>query len=556
MLTSFVPVTMSAPAVVTAGLLIVMLRVVSLWCSSVSSKSREATWPSGGGIHATLPKRSMGIPDLRYYSQPAYGYAQLKMLLYALDPYCIEPMGNEVDWAIDLLYRNYRLKYGLTEPQAIEAIERFDELGTSASIRTTLREACLLDEWPVGWNEDEWPGLAMWLTFKDTEYWLGRLLDTSDTNRLLAPLLAAQGHLAPLLRAVGDAIHIIPESPRFSAGKSRAGEIIVYVGGGQWLASATVAALKDARKNGPVLIGIDEGDEAERDNPGIKAYLLASHDWEAVYRKFSDPDEKGRRESAVIPYGGPVVITFRKKPWGPVASRAHVMEMEPSKRYEVSDDGDGQGFKRLLGPVRIWVRVKCEEALRGKDELWALRRTHESDFIRRLNKVTQTVSILRLRGRARSVLLTAELLGLNVDEVEVRLTEALGAAELESENVVIIEAIEADPFYRMAKEMDDGVEVEALRLRVQKYLADHKESANVTRNRFAAVLGEMGYSKKMGLNWKRDRAGGRDVWVIFPAHIPKGDAQHSAGGAGVESDPGAPGGPATHTEDGGTGGTG
>jgi hypothetical protein len=219
-------------------------------------------------------------------------------------------------------------------------VER-DGLGDSETIREVLEQSCLLDEWPIGWREDEWPELAKWMTFEDVEYWLTRVVDTSPTNLLILPLLAAQGHLAPLLKAIGPAIHIIPKGGLFSAGKSRTGEIVAYLGGGVWLASATVSALKSARKGGPVLLGIDEGDEAERDNPGIKAYLLTSHDWGAQYLKFSEPGEKGRRELVEIRYGGPVVITFRKRPWDAVASRAWMLEMERSKRYQVSDDGDG-----------------------------------------------------------------------------------------------------------------------------------------------------------------------------------------------------------------------
>ena len=64
-------------------------------------------------------------------------------------------------------------------------------------------------------------------------------------------------------------------------------------------------------------------------------------------------------------------------------------------------------------------------------------------------------------------------------------------------------------------------ETEPLRLRVQKYLADHREHGNLTRPRFAAILDEMGFSKNVGPSWKRTRAGGRDVWVVIPSLLPK-----------------------------------
>jgi hypothetical protein len=441
---------------------------------------------------------------------------------------------------VDGLFRKLRLEDGLTEPQAIEAIERARDEPPQV-IREVLRESCLLDEWPVGWREEEWPALAKWMTFEDVTYWLTRLVDTSDTNLLIALLLAAQGHLVEVLRTVGPAIHVIPKSGLFSAGKSRCAEILTYLAGGPWLASATVPALKSARKDGPVIVGIDEGDEAEKDNPGVKAYLLTSHDWSAVYLKFSEPGEKGKRELVEIPYGGPIVITFRKKPWEAVASRAFIMEMEPSKRHGVSDDGDGEGFKRLLGPVVIWLRERCRDGLAERDGLGAMRRTHEPDFVARLDRVTARAVILRQRSFARSVLLIAEILGLDIAMVEDRLTGVIAEQEIESENAVIIEAIEAHPLYQQ-----EEVEVEPFRLSVQRYLREHHELVNLTRNKFASVLEEMGFSKEKGPTWKRVKREGRQFVVILPGLL-----RESAKGA-------TPATPATplHMEKGTTGRTG
>lgn len=422
---------------------------------------------------------------------------------------------------IDATYRKYRIEGGLTEPQAIEAIER-DGMASPDVIRAVLTQSCLLDQWPVGWREEEgeWDGLAKWMTFADVSYWFSRVVDTTETNALISILLAAQAHLAPVLKAVGSAVHILPVSPKFSAGKSRCAEIITYLGGGEWFDSATVPALKSTRKDGPVLVGIDEGDEAEKDSPGIKGYLLACHAWGAHYLKFSEPGEKGRRTLETIPYGGPVAITFRKKPWEALASRSYIMEMVPSKGHGVSDDGDGEGFRRLLGPARVWLRTHCEEALRDRNEFWALRRTHEPDFLARLDRVAENATVLRQRSFARTVLLTAELLGLDIEEIEAQLTGALAAQELESENAVLIEAIEADPIYREATTPEHEVEVEVLRLRIQKGLRDSREFIDLSRNRFAAVLLEMGYSKDKDRakvpTWRRVKHDGRQVMVILP----------------------------------------
>src|SRR6266568_1185086 len=88
------------------------------------------------------------------------------------------PEGAKDALTIDATFRRSRLQDGLSEPEAIEALERTrDE--PAEIIREVLRQSCLLDEWPVGWREEEWPELAKWLTFADVEYWLGRLVDTS-----------------------------------------------------------------------------------------------------------------------------------------------------------------------------------------------------------------------------------------------------------------------------------------------------------------------------------------------------------------------------------------
>jgi hypothetical protein len=326
-------------------------------------------------------------------------------------------------------------------------------------------------------------------------------------------LLSQQGHLAPLLRAIGPAFDIALIGRRFSAGKSRCAEIVVYVGGGKWYAHATVAGLRAVRADAPILLGIDEGDEAERDNPGVKGYLLEAHDWNATSLKFSDPNEKGKRSLEETGFGGAIVITFRKRPWPAVASRAFMPHMEPAGDYRVSDDGDGMGFRMLLGPSVHFCRMRCEEALRDKNELWAMRRTHEPDFVERLNRIVERAgaTILRQRAFARSVLFIAELLGFDTKRVEERLTEGIASEEVESENATVIEAIEADPLFQL-----EEVGVEELRLSVQKRLRESREFIDLSRNRFAEVLKEMGFSKQRGPTWKRVERDGREFMALFP----------------------------------------
>jgi len=174
--------------------------------------------------------------------------------------------------------------------------------------------------------------------------------------------------------------------------------------------------------------------------------------------------------------------------------------------------------------------MKCEEALRNKNELWAMRRTHEADFIARLNRVYAKATILRQRGFARTILFIAEMLGLDLNEVEERLTTTLAAQEVESENATIIEAIETDPIYQQ-----EEVEVEGLRLSVQKYLRERKEFVDLTRNRFADVLKEMGYSKA-ATTWKRVRRAGRLVTLILPGLLRKGQKRFDTSDASDTSE--------------------
>jgi len=431
---------------------------------------------------------------------------------------------------IDAQYRKLRLTDGLPEPDALDALERIRDEPPEV-LRTVLAQSCLLDEWPIGWrcdrmgdDESEWERLAKHMTFEDVTYWLRRLIDTPETDLLIAALLSAQGHLHPLLRAIGPAIHVISSGGRFSAGKSRVAEILTYLGGGEWYATASVPSLKRVRDKAPIIVGIDEGDEAEKMNPGVKAYLLASHDWGARYLRYADPDEKGKRSLETLLFGGPVFITFRAKPWPAILSRAFVLEMEPSQRYAVSDDGDGEGYRRLLGPARIWLARRCADALRDKNSDWAMKRTHEADFSARLDRVYKQsgATFLRRRGFARAFLLTAEVLGLDMDRIEQTLIGALAEQEVESENAVIIEAIEGDPLYNDAMTSGQPVPIEDLRLRTQKFLRDHREYVDLTRNRMASVLSEMGYSKAVGPTWKRVEMDGKQVTAILPALLKGG----------------------------------
>ncbi len=405
-------------------------------------------------------------------------------------------------------YRRYRLN-GMDEAHALEALQDDNKGIGFDALQKTLRDEGLLNEWPVGWKSEDVELLANHLTWEDIRYWVGRVISAPRADLVVGILLSAQGHLAPLLASIGGAIHGIPWAPSISAGKSRCAEVLVYLGGGKWFAFATIPFLRSARAEGPILLGIDEGDEAEKDNPGIKGYLLACHDWGAKYGKFGEPDEKGKRSPEEIPYGGPIFITFRKKPWPALVSRAILLAMEAATDPRFSDDGAGEGFRRLLAPPALWLRRNCEEVSRNRDGTWALLRTHEPDFKAKLDRVSKDCTLLRQRDTARTLLLIAELLGVDL-EAEIR-KKAIEEPELESENAVLIEAIESNPLFQQ-----DEVSVEDLRLAVQRYLRECREYVDVSRNRFAAVLDEMGFSKEKGPTWKRVEREGRRFMAIFP----------------------------------------
>jgi hypothetical protein len=158
---------------------------------------------------------------------------------------------------------------------------------------------------------------------------------------------------------------------------------------------------------------------------------------------------------------------------------------------------------------------------------------HEPDFIARLNRVTARARVLRQRDVARVVLFIAELLKLDMAKVEERFTEVIAEQDVESENATIIEAIELDSFYVEAKRTGGELEVEALRLRVQTSLRNAREFVDLSRNRFAAVLAEMGFSKAKGPTWKRIIRDGRKFMVIVPSLLPDADAEGASGASGA-----------------------
>lgn len=418
---------------------------------------------------------------------------------------------------IEGTYRKYRLEDGLKETAAIERMVA-DGLATPEVIQEALWHAGLTDAWPVGWQQDEYPKLAKWMTYDDVVARFKLVVETDSVNQRILPLLAAQSHFAPILKEACYAVHVIPISPKFSSGKSRCAEGVTILGGGEWFDSATVAGLKLVRDKGPTFIGIDEGDEAERDQPGIKAYLLGAFRWDARNLKAEKNEKTGKFEAIMPAFGGPVAVTFRKEPWSMLKSRAHVVEMELSRNIDLSDYG--AIMKSVLGPAAGWLRLKAESALAEKDPLWAKRRIGEKDFRDRLTRMTEAGTVPRQRDVARSVLLLAELIGLDLDSVEKEWAAIVASTDFESENANIIEAIEADPFYARAIGTGDVVPTEPLRLRVEKELHSAREYVDVSRRRFNAVLKEMGYKERTAM-WRRDQTSGRDVMVIVPSLLHK-----------------------------------
>lgn len=428
-------------------------------------------------------------------------------------------------------FRLYRTQ-GLTESQALEAAERDHKFWASvgeavpwkaetaeggqrlASLfrrfsRSVLRKAGLLDEYPVGWNEEENVAIGKSMAFEDVVWRVSQIVDRPRDKIVIGILLSAQGHLAPVLRAVGPAIHAVFQGPKWGSGKSRAAKAFTLLGDGKWLAAATVAYMKATRADGPCILGIDEGDEAEKDDPGVKAFLLTSHDWNATYGKFSEPGKTGGRSPEEVAYGGPVFITFRARPWPAVASRAVVFDMERSKNTSVSDKG--AVMENILAPCCVWLRERCASALRDKNELWAKLEVDKPDFLARLDRVSRDAPTLRSRDKARSLLLIAGLLGIDLEK-EIRAT--VREDEDESENAVLIEAILADP----AVVNGEPIPFEELRLNVEKRLKDARDPTPVTRNRFAAALLDMGWVKESEM-WRRAKnpEGTRTVIMLYPA---------------------------------------
>ena len=435
----------------------------------------------------------------------------------------------KVEFETDGMYRHYRTQ-GLTEPQALDALERderlWDYVGRAVPweaktaeglnrlaalfrrfSRSVLKKSGLLDEHPVGWDKGENEAIGKAMEFEDVVWRVSQIVETPREKIVIGILLSVQGQLAPLLKAIGPAIHGVFKGPKWASGKSRAARAFTLLGGGNWLDAATPAFIKSARKDGPCILGIDEGDEAERENPGLKGILLESHNWDARYGKFSDPDSKGKRAPEAIPFGGPIFITFRSKPWPAVASRGILFDMERSKNPKVSDNG--AVMEKFLAPCVVWVRERCIAALRDKNELWAQLRIAEPDFLERLDRVSKSGPSLRSRDKARSLLLIAELLGIDLER---EIAATIQEEEDESENESIIEAVLSDPAIIEGREIPS----EELRLNLQKRLKDAREPINLTRNRLAAVLAEIGWVKDSDM-WKRTRYEGRITTVLFPA---------------------------------------
>src|SRR5438093_5161065 len=168
----------------------------------------------------------------------------------------------KIEFETDGMYRNYRTQ-GLTEPQALEALERDDKLWSSFEevspmkaetpegknriaalvrrfFRSVLKKSGLLEEHPVGWNEEENESIGKAMEFEDVVGRLSQIVDRPRDRIVIGILLSAQGHLAPVLRAVGPAIHGVFLGPKWGSGKSSAAESFTLLRSGKWTASASV----------------------------------------------------------------------------------------------------------------------------------------------------------------------------------------------------------------------------------------------------------------------------------------------------------------------------
>jgi hypothetical protein len=406
-------------------------------------------------------------------------------------------------------------------------------------VHRVLFEAGLLEEWPIGWSLAESVELARRMTFDEVVARVERVADLPRDQIVIGMLLAAQAHLAPLLRAIGPAIHGIPVGPLYSAGKTRWARTLTILADGHWTDCATVAYLRNVRQLAPRVLGIDEGDEAERENPGIKAYLLIAHNWDATYGRSSDPDEKGQRSLEDIKHGGPVFLTFRNKPWPAVASRSILFPIERSGKSSVSDDGTGMALGALLLAPSLWLKMRAVKGSSGWDAQRALVRVHSPEFLQKLDQATAGLPILRQRDKARTLLFIAERLGIDLTkQIEATIREE----EVESENATVVEAIERDAEFASARLNPEAeVATELLRLRVQKDLRDHREFVDLNRRRFASVLEEMGFSKKKGPTWNEGKGKGRPT-VILPGLWARSTSPNPPNPPGTSGHPGGDGG--------------
>src|SRR3989442_7125676 len=166
----------------------------------------------------------------------------------------------KLEFMTDGMYRHYRTQ-GLTEPQALAALERDDKLYAVAAesvpwkaetaegrnriatlfrrfSRSVLKKAGLLDEHPVGWNPEENAAIGMAMDFEDVVWRVSQIVDAPRGKIVNGTLLSAQGHLASVLPAIGPAIHAVFLGPKWGSGKSHAAEAFTILGDGKWLAAA------------------------------------------------------------------------------------------------------------------------------------------------------------------------------------------------------------------------------------------------------------------------------------------------------------------------------
>jgi hypothetical protein len=224
----------------------------------------------------------------------------------------------------------------------------------------------------------------------------------------------------------------------YSAAKTYSTRLAVFLADGQMLEDLTEAYLynlTDTHRG--ITVGIDELDSLITKYPHVEATVRYGNRWNATRGKM---DAKGRsHEGKEQNIGGPKFFNAQEELDAALMSRALKTKMVRHTSGEMIRE-KALGFPNMW-PIRLWLQMKCEEALKSWDREKVITLMRSKEFTTEFNTILERIKIPRAGEIIQIVLVIGHVLkdvGFPINNI---LDHYLGGTEHSTEQMAIYKGI-------------------------------------------------------------------------------------------------------------------